>query len=205
MPWRSARASRPSGSDTSHHAPRLARTEHLLDLGDEFTARNGDLCRTLFDPRGATLDRFGELCARKKILQRDLAASAFVGALDDGDRGTTPVGVFELRLHSAVANVAFGANLVRAQFSGERETGGTVSLVQREYSYQRRQARHFAFAQCVQQSADANGDPRCRNALAGEPRDKVVVAAAARNRPKDDQIAFLILHRKRQLRLKNRA
>ncbi len=56
-----------------------------------------------------------------------------------------------------------------------------------------------------QQTADADGNAGRRNLLAGEARDQIVIAPAARDRAEHDLLARFVLDREGELRLEHRA
>src|ERR1700722_11251631 len=83
----------------------------------------------------AVLRRLGELRAEDEIADHDLPPSrrvALVRALDHRAKAAAPVGVFELRVHAALAEIEFGGDAGAAKLCDEALIIGHLIAVERD-------------------------------------------------------------------------
>src|SRR5271166_1872671 len=92
--------------------PRLCSPQHLAHPLDQLGFGRGELgALAKLEIIGAVFGRLGEFGPEPEIADRHLRAVrrvALVRALDDCDAAAAPVGIFELRVHAAGAQVEFG-------------------------------------------------------------------------------------------------
>ena len=168
-----------------------------------------------FEIVGAVLGRLGEFGAELEIPDRDLRTAwgvALVRALDDGDPALAAVGVFELRVHAARAEIELGRDPRSAQARNEPLIirHRRLVAVEREHHHRTRRFRRcddwaLDRSQRRQEARDADRKAGRGNRLRAKPRHQPVVAAAAADRAEPDRPAVLARRLERQLGLEDRA
>ena len=117
------------------------------------------------------------------------------------------VGIFHLRLHAGRAEIHFGADTGIAQRLRHFLVAGDLSLIHDEDDDGPERGLRFGADQRQRrlQARDADREAGCRNFLAREARDEIVVTSAAADRAEADGLAVIAFDLERQLGFEHRA
>src|SRR6266700_6820938 len=160
--------------------------EHLAHGVDQLLLRHRELrLGLLLAIFVAVFAHAGELGAEDEILDLDFALRFLVGALDDDAGRAALVGIFELRAHSAAAEIELGTDAGGAQLVDHALVVGDAVLVEHGYDHGSRLRLGLALVDVGERGGEprhADRESRRRHRFAPEPRDQAIVAPAAADR-----------------------